>query len=107
MSIWKEIREKSIGEAVRAESLPDPVTEQKEAEEMAAWEKERQERKEENDRRISRSALLGSGISILILLVISLVYGDGYFLLALPILFVIYYLSSRWVLKFLSGEDDD
>ena len=107
MSVWKEIREKSIGESTRAESLPDPITEQEEAEEKEAWEKERQEMKEENDRRITRSALIGSGISTLILLVISLVYGDGYFLLTLPILFVIYYLSTRWVLKFLFGEDDD
>jgi len=110
MSVWKEIREKSIGTSVRKEDLPpiDPAAEQKRKEDTARWyarQEEKRRLKKETTRMIDISSGIGAGLAG-ILLIFSSEFTPGVLLFA-PIISLIVFIISRFILGDIYYSDID
>ena len=103
MSVWKEIREKSIGTSVRKEDLPpiDPAAEQKRKEDTARWyarQEEKRKHKEETLKMINISSGVGAALAGILLLFSSSEFTPGLLLFA-PIISLVVFIISRFILE--------
>lgn len=103
MSVWKDLREKSIGKSIRKEQIPpiDPDAERKKQEDTARWyhqQEEKRRRKKETTKMINICSGIGAVIGGLALVFSGFASGDMSNVIFTPLISWVVFIISRFIL---------
>lgn len=109
MSIWKEIREKSIGTSVRKEDLPpvDPEAERKRQEDTARWYAQQKAKREEANRRHNFAAAIGALVAMFFMFILAHREGNNFILILTPLIGVVEFALCKLFIMTFDGDDWD
>lgn len=112
MSIWKNVREKSLGQTIRKEDLPpvDPEAERKRQEDTARWyarQEAKRERQEEVNRRHNFAAAIGALVAMIFMLILAYREGNNFILILTPIIGVVEFAMCKLFIMMFDGDDWD
>ena len=106
MSVWGNIREKSLGQTIRKEDLPpvDPAAEKKRQEDTARWYRER---REEATRRHNFAATIGAIVAMIFMFILAYRESNHFILILTPIVGVVEFALCKLSIMMFDGDDWD
>ena len=112
MSIWGNIREKSLGQTIRKEDLPpvDPEAERKRKADTDRWyasQEAKRERRKEANLRHNFAAALGALVAMIFMFILAYRESNNYILILTPIIGVVEFALCKLFIMMFDGDDWD